>query len=206
MLGRAGIGCRGTAGCIPDSPRARWLAARSPRVVGRTLPRERAGCHKPRATQDPAPLNRVVPQKSEGLLEGFCPEPLQEEQIAVNSNGLMLFLRLADIEWLEAVDNGVALHVGKKTHLLRETLAAVAAKLPPGRFLRIGPSALVNRAQVIGLQPMFHGRCGMLLYNGTRLTLICDCGEKLRQIGWGNAASTRPLVCSRFTIRGHARN
>jgi len=114
----------------------------------------------------------VAPQKPEGLLEGFCPEPLQEEQVAVNSNGLMVFLRLADVEWLEAVENCVALHVGKQTHLLRETLATVAAKLPPDRFLHIGPSTLVNRSQIKELQPLFHGRCGVLLRNGTRLIFM----------------------------------
>ena len=174
MLGRARIGWRGKAGGIPKSPVARWLAARSPRVLGRTTPCERSGGHEPRASQAPDPLKWVAPQKSEGLLEGFCPEPLQEEQIAVNSNGLVLFLRLADVEWLEAVDNCVALHVGKQMHLLRETLAAVAAKLPSDRFLRISPSTLVNRAQIKELQPMLHGRCRVLLHNGTRLTFMCS--------------------------------
>ena len=105
-------------------------------------------------------------------MEGFCPEPRQEEQIAVNSNGLMLFLRLADIEWLEAVDNGVALHVGKQTHVLHETFAAVAAKLPSGRFLCISPSTLVNLAQIKELRTLFHGRCAVLLRNGARLTFM----------------------------------
>ena len=90
----------------------------------------------------------------------------------MNSGGLMLFLRLADIEWLEAVDNCVALHVGKQTHLLRETFTAVAAKLPSGRFLRIAPSTLVSFAQIKELQPLFHGRCGVLLRNGVRLTFM----------------------------------
>jgi two-component system LytT family response regulator len=106
------------------------------------------------------------------MLEGFCPEPRQEEQIAVNSNGIMVFVCLADIEWLEATDDGVALHVGKETHKLRDTLAAVATKLAPGRFLRISPSTLVNLAQIKELQPMFHGRCRVLLRNGTRLTFM----------------------------------
>jgi two-component system LytT family response regulator len=114
----------------------------------------------------------VAPVKSDKMLEGFCPEPLQEVQIAVNSNGHMLFLRLADVEWLEAVDNCVAMHFGKQTHLLRETLAAVAAKLPPDRFLHISSSTLVNRAQIKELQPMLHGRCRVLLHNGTRLTFM----------------------------------
>ena len=106
------------------------------------------------------------------MLEGFCPEPHPEEQIAVNSQGLMLFLRLADIEWLEAADNCVALHVGKETHVLRETLGALVAKLPPGRFLRIGPRTLVNVQQIKDLQPLRHRRCRVLLRSGTRLTFM----------------------------------
>ena len=119
------------------SPAGRWLPAGSTHVPGRTLSHGPAGCHKPEPSQLPAPLKPLAQQKPKGLLEGFCPEPCQEEQIAVNDNGLILFLRLADIEWVEAADNCVELHVGQQTHRLRDTLAAVAAKLPPDRFLRI---------------------------------------------------------------------
>jgi DNA-binding LytR/AlgR family response regulator len=172
MLDRARVRWRGRAGCILKSPLARKLAAGPTRLLSRTLPRARTDCHKPFASQVPVPLKWVPPQKSEGLLEGFCPEPLQEEQIAVNSNGLMLFLRLADINWLEAVDDCVALHAGRLTHLLRETLDAVATKLPRDRFLRISSSALVNRAQIKELRPLSQGRCRVLLLNGTRLTFM----------------------------------
>ena len=103
------------------------------------------------------------------MLEGFCPETCQEEQIALNSNGLMLFLRLADVEWLEAADGCVALHIGKETHVLRETLAALVTKLPAGRFLRIGPRTLVNVQQIKDLQPLRHRRCRVLLRSGMRL-------------------------------------
>ena len=87
-----------------------------------------------------------------GLLEGFCAEPRPDEQLAVNSNGRLLLLRLGDIDWLEAAENGVALHAGKETHLVKDTLAAMSLKLPRGRFLRISPSALVNVGQIKGLR------------------------------------------------------
>ena len=116
----------------------------------------------------------MLPQGSDKVLEGFCPDPCTEEQIAVNSNGLMLFLRLADIEWLEAVDHGVLLHIGKETHVFRETLWALVAKFPPGRFLHIGPRMLVNVRQVKVLRPLRHRRCQVLLRSGTRLTFLRD--------------------------------
>jgi two-component system LytT family response regulator len=136
------------------------------------LPAEPADCPKPESGQLFARPKRLARQKLDGLLEGFCPEPCQEEQIAVNSNGLILFLQLADVEWVEAADNCVELHVGQQTHRLRSTLAAVAARLPPDRFLRASRSTLVNIEQIKELQPLSHGGCSVRLRNGTRLILI----------------------------------
>ena len=82
---------------------------------------------------------------------------------------------------MEAADNCVKLHVGKQTHRLRDTLAVVAAKLPPGRFLRISRSTLVNIEQIQGLQRMFFNEYEVLLRNGTRLTsrapIARTCGK-----------------------------
>ncbi len=93
------------------------------------------------------------------MLEGFCSEPHPEEQIVINSNGLILCLRLADIEWLETADNCVLLHLGKETHVLRCSLAAVTAKLPTDWFVRLNPWVLVNRRHIKRLVPMSHGGC-----------------------------------------------
>ena len=189
-----------------ETPTACWLAAGSKNALHGTLPDEPAGCHNPAVGQGSVPFNGLALQKPEGLLEGFCPEPRQEEQIAVNSNGIMLFLQLADIEWVEAADNGVELHVGPETHRLRGTLGALAAKLPRDRFLRISPSTLVNIEQIKQLQPMFHGEYEVLLRNGTRLTVMRGYGEKLRQIGLSLAASMKPMICPRFSVGKPARN
>jgi len=137
----------------------------------------------------PVVLKAVGPQKSEGLLEGFCPEPLQEEHFAVNANGLMLFVRLEDVEWLEAEGNSVALHVGQQTHRLPCTLAAIEAKLVPDGFLRIAPSALVNVKQIRELRPMLHGKSSVLLHGGTRLTFLSS--YLLAQDGKSDRASRR---------------
>ena len=115
-------------------------------------------------------------------------------------------LRLADIDWLEAADQCVALHVGQETHLLNDTLAALMAKLPPGRFLRISPTALVNLGRIKRLRPMCQGEWRVLLRNGTRLTLTRGYGEHLRQAGWFRAAAIKPLICSRLPLGRPGRN
>ena len=104
----------------------------------------------------------------------------------MNSNGQMLFLHLADIEWVQAADRGVELRVGRQTHRLRDTFAALAAKLPPDRFLRISPWVLVNMEQIKELQPMVDGRYEVRLRNGTRLTLKRGyCGNQYSEGGTG---------------------
>jgi two-component system LytT family response regulator len=138
------------------------------------------------------------------LLEGFCAEPSQEEHIAVNSKGLMLALRLADVDWMEAAEDCVKLHVGKHTHRLRDTLAMVIAKLPPGRFLRLSRSTLVNIGQIAGLQRMFFDEYEVLLRGGTGLSITRAYWENLRQIGLSLPASPTPTISSHLTLGGAA--
>jgi hypothetical protein len=148
MQRRARIAWRGKPRCIRKPFSGRCLPARLSHALGQIPP-----------SQVPIPFTPPLPQQSGGLLEGFCPEPHAEEQIAVNSNGLMLFLRVADIQWLEAADTYVALHIGQVTHCVRETLASLAAKLPRGRFLRVSPSTLVNIAHLKVMPPGSLGPC-----------------------------------------------
>ncbi len=122
-------------------------------------------------------------QRLAALLRDLKAEPTQTERLAVKSEGRFLFLRLADIDWVEAADNYVNLHLGNEAHLLRETLAALEARLPADRFLRISRSTIVNIERVKELHPMFHGEYVVILRNGTRLTLTRGYRQKLRQLG-----------------------
>jgi two-component system LytT family response regulator len=103
--------------------------------------------------------------------------------MAVKTSGRILLLRLADVAWIEAADNYVKLHTGEETHLLRDTMNSIEARLPADRFLRISRSAIVNVEYVRELQPLFHGEYAVHLHNGVRLTLTRNHREKLRQLG-----------------------
>jgi DNA-binding LytR/AlgR family response regulator len=159
---------------------------------------------KPKTCRRSTPVQRLAPSTPQELLDGFCPEPTQEEQIAVNPNGLMLSVRLADIEWMEAADDCVKLHVGPHTQRLRDTLTVLAAKLPPGHFLRISRSTLVNIEQIQGLQRMFFDEYEVVLRDGTRLPLTRAYWENLRQIGLPLPAPISPTICDRLTLGGPA--
>jgi two-component system, LytTR family, response regulator len=104
------------------------------------------------------------------------------ERMAVKSGGRVIFLKIDDIDWVEAADNYVSLHIGAESHLHRETMSALEERLPPNKFLRISRSTIVNVDRIKELQPLFHGEYAVILRNGTRLTLSRSHRDKLNQL------------------------
>jgi len=117
------------------------------------------------------------------LLEDLKAQPRLAERLPVKSEGRIIFLRLPDIDWVEAADNYVKLHVGNEAHMLRETMTSLESKLPAERFLRISRSAMVNIEQIKELHPMFHGEYIVILRTGARLTLTRGYRDKLQRLG-----------------------
>jgi two-component system LytT family response regulator len=92
-------------------------------------------------------------------------------RLAVRNSGHVLFLAPEEIEWIEAAGNYVRLSAGGETHLLRQTMSGIEAKLPRDRFLRIHRSAIVNLEAVRELVPSPHGDFVVVLRSGKRLPL-----------------------------------
>jgi two-component system, LytTR family, response regulator len=96
-------------------------------------------------------------------------EAKPNERIVIKSGGRIFFVNVDEIDWIEAAGNYVRLHVGDKSHLLRETMDAMSAKLAADRFLRIRRSLIVNVEQIKVLEPLFKGEYQITLQDGTEL-------------------------------------
>jgi len=105
------------------------------------------------------------------------------DRLAIKSNGRIFFVKVDDINWLDAAHNYVELHVGKESHLLRQTVEAIEARLPAEKFVRISRSVIVNTERIKQLQPLFHGEYAVILADGTRLTLSRRYRDKLPRLG-----------------------
>lgn len=94
------------------------------------------------------------------------------DRLPIKANdGRIIVIRLADIDWIEADRDYVSVHVGGKTWLMRETIAAVELRLALSGFVRIHRSALVNAERVKELRPRDKGEYTVVLSNGTELKL-----------------------------------
>lgn len=132
-------------------------------------------------------LARKQPNEIHEQLSALLSEmrPAQaSDRIAVKGDGRVVFVKTSDVDWIEAADNYVSLHVGKESHLLRETMTALEARLPK-QFLRISRSTMVNTERIKELQPLFHGEYTVILRDGTKLTLSRSHRDKLQQLGIG---------------------
>ncbi len=113
---------------------------------------------------------RAISQQLRALLQAQQANRQYLERLVIKNAGRIFFLNVAEIDWIEAADNYACLHVGRESHLLRDSLNSLAAKLDPAQFLRIRHSAIVNLKHVKELRPLFRGEYIIVLRDGTELT------------------------------------
>jgi two-component system LytT family response regulator len=117
------------------------------------------------------------------LLAETRPAAMANARMTVKADGRILLFNYGDIDWVEAADNYVKLHVGRQTHLMRSTLGAIEGQLPKKLFLRISRSAIANVERIKELHPLFNGEFAAILTSGQRLTLTRGYRDKLKQLG-----------------------
>jgi two-component system, LytTR family, response regulator len=93
------------------------------------------------------------------------------DRIPLKTHDRVMIVNVADIEWVEADGDYVSVHVGAKSWLLRETIAAAESRLALSGFVRIHRSTLVNINRVRELLPLSKGEFLVVLCDGTKLKL-----------------------------------
>lgn len=103
------------------------------------------------------------------------------DRLVVKSAGSTRFLRVVEIDWIEAAGVYVTLHIAGKEFLYRASLAELAEKLDPQRFIRIHRSAIVNIESIVQLEPATHGEFDVVLRNGSRTRVSRTYRAQLEQ-------------------------
>lgn len=92
-------------------------------------------------------------------------------KIAIKANGRILFINPSDVVAVQAEGNYVLLQREVGSHLLRESISAVAEKLKPFGFVRIHRSVLVNSSFVEEMKPYPTGEYGLRVKGGKEYTV-----------------------------------
>jgi len=91
--------------------------------------------------------------------------------IAVKSRDTTRLIMTEDIDWIEAAGVYVTVHAGGEEYLYRASLASVASRLDPFRFIRIHRSSIVNLKSISFMERRSHGEFQVVLKDGAQLMM-----------------------------------
>ncbi len=122
----------------------------------------------------------------QSLIDDLRTNQKYAERLVIKTAGRIFFLGVEEIDWVEAADNYVRLHVGSDKHLLRETMNSLESRLDPAQFLRIQRSTMINVRRIKELHPLFKGEYEIVLRDGTRLASGRGYRDRLQEL-FGNS-------------------
>jgi two-component system LytT family response regulator len=103
-------------------------------------------------------------------------------RLVIKCRGRVFFIRVPDLDWVQAYGDYVRLHTGERSYLLRRTMNEMEARLDPRAFARISRSAIVNLDRVREFQPLSRGEHRVRLAGGQELKLTRSYRSKLESL------------------------
>jgi two-component system LytT family response regulator len=120
---------------------------------------------------DNARFGRAL-NRAKDKLAHYAPSPARPAQrLVIKNRTQVLFLNVADIDWIEAAGYYACVHVGSDTHIIRRTLLDLEQDLGGQKFSRIHRSVIVNLDRIQGLEVQNGGEYEVVLKSKVRLQL-----------------------------------
>jgi hypothetical protein len=125
--------------------------------------------HLPRRVLAPAAVDAVSIATPETVPEPSVSPAAHPERIWVREWSRPRLVRASDVEWIEADDNYVIVHVAGRTYKGRGRISDLADQLDPADFVRIHRSAVVRLTSVREVRPVSKGDLAVILHDGKTL-------------------------------------
>ncbi len=116
------------------------------------------------------------------LIEDIQDKRTTPSRLIVKSAGRVTFVRVDEIDWIEAEGYYARLHVGEKSHLVRETMSGLESRLDPARFVRIHRSTIVNKDRITEMRSSSHGEYRVMLEDGAQLKMSRTYRDRLQNL------------------------
>ncbi|MCG8307252.1 MAG: response regulator [Cytophagales bacterium] len=92
-----------------------------------------------------------------------------ESRLIVKERGLVKFIPIAEVIWIEAFDYYVKIHLWNQFHLIRESMKKLESKLPANQFTRIHKSSIINKLFIKEIRTAASSDLLITLTNGKKL-------------------------------------
>lgn len=91
------------------------------------------------------------------------------ETFTVRIGSRILFVKVDDVEWIEADGDYATLHGNGKTYMVRESLHRLAQRLDPSQFVRVHRSTIIRLDQLTEMRTLTNRDALLRLRDGTPL-------------------------------------
>lgn len=118
----------------------------------------------------------------EALLQAMAARNPAAERLAIKTQDGVQFVRIPEIDWLQADGNYTLVHTGNATLRTRETVTDLEQRLEPFGFTRIHRSVIVNVDRIFRLESWTHGEYLIVLRNGTKLNSGRGYSDRIRAL------------------------
>ena len=104
------------------------------------------------------------------------------ERFAVRKRGEIVFVKAAEIDWIQAEGNYSSLHTSRGAYLIRESLQSVGDTLDPSVFVRVHRSAMVNVDRAVSVVSRNDGATFIVLTTGDQVPLGPSYRSRLEEL------------------------
>ena len=104
------------------------------------------------------------------------------ERIVVRDGAQVHVVPAERVDYLEAQDDYVAVHVGNATHLKHQSLSDLAESLDPDKFVRLHRSYAVNVERIARIELLAKDQRVAVLHDGRQLPVSRSGHERLKEL------------------------
>jgi len=92
------------------------------------------------------------------------------------------FVQVGDVDWIEGLGDYAGLHAGGKTHLIREPLIQLEARLDRNQFVRVHRSTIIQVERILRVDPSANRDAILTLRDGTTLRVSRTYRSRLDEL------------------------
>ncbi len=104
------------------------------------------------------------------------------ERLSIKDGSDIQFIKVGDIQWVDAAGDYMCVQVSGKTHIMRITMKELEALLDPSKFLRIHRSTIVNSNRIVAAQTLSNGEYMLTLECGSQLKVSRSYRSKVQHL------------------------
>ena len=104
------------------------------------------------------------------------------DRLTIKDGNEFQFIRIADIQWIDAAGDYMCVHAGGKTHIMRTTMKRLEKSLNPDTFIRVHRSSIVNTNSIASAASHLNGEYVLTLEGGAKLKVSRSYRDRIKSL------------------------